>query len=134
MCSSDLVALVATVGESWGQGNPVDIRRRDDAERAQRDYRDAIFQRNNALDAERAARLRNQMLPEPGPVPPANANTPPSTPVYQGLYGQPSQQSDPALRIQQEETARLNQLQYEQARRNAEEAERAARELRQRVR
>jgi hypothetical protein len=118
-------AFSASATAALAQGNPFDIRARTDAERAQNNYRDAVTARDAARQAETAARMRNQMLPEPGPVPPVGAPTPSAQ--------NPSLYPDPAHRIQAEETRRLNQWQADQARQNAEAAERAARDARRRV-
>src|SRR5262245_34203890 len=96
-CTILAAALAGNAMLALAQGNPVDIRKRDDAERPLRDYRAAVSSRDAAPAPERAARQRNQMLPEPIPVPAINPSPP--VPVLPGVN------PDPALRIQQEETA-----------------------------
>ncbi len=118
--------LAALSAGALAQGNPADIRARDDAERAQRNYRDAIVNRDAAISRERDALIRSQSMQSPPPtVPPIAPTTP-----WANIPGA----ADPALRIQNENSAQQNQWQADQARQQREAAERAARDAKRHVR
>lgn len=114
-------AVVATLsGSALAQGNPFDIRAREDAERAHSNYLNSLQNYDAARQRADEARRRAQMPPDPVPSPAIN-------PTHDGPV-QPGVSPDPALRLQQEDNARMLQWQADQAARDAAAAGQAARE------